>query len=448
MAGLPDVRPIRALIQRGRSLAALPFVRPALKWRRLPRTYGSGASVSGAWFAFLRVSFAVMVLLPTLVAAVYSGLIASPVYLSEARVAIRESLSFPPVVDFGADDDADSDSQKAGGNKGSSSTMPQGKSVVSSIAKGLSNLLGGVTGPSHTQAPFILANYARSLDYVAKLDEDGWLRRFFTGPTIDRWQALRPDTSLERLRTYWDKHVTVAVDRRAEIVLLSVRAFSPEDAQVLAQRILKDGERLLNEIVIQSRTDAVTRARAQLDRVQKLYTEALVRQQEWRMRQRAVDPILAAEALGTSLMRLEQERISADREIRVLQRLSAPDSATIGVLRDRLGAIDGEIASFKQRFAQVGGTGSAVDALAAYEESELRVRFTETLQAIAVAGLQDAERRLRSQSAFVNVFVPPSLPTSKASPSWLETTLFVFVLATIIWVNVTILIAVIRDHLR
>ena len=448
MAGLPDVRPIRALIQRGRSLAALPFVRPALKWRRLPRTYGSAASASADWFAFLRVSFALMVLLPTLAAAVYSGLIASPAYVSEARVAIRESLSFPPFGDLGADSDTDGDGQKDGGRNAASGAAPQGKSLVSSIAKGLTGLLGGLGGAGHLQAPFILANYVRSLDYVAKLDEGGWLRRFFTGPGVDSWQALRRDASLERLRTYWDKHVTVAVDRRAEIVLLSVRAFSPEDAQVLAQRILKDGERLLNEIVIQSRTEAVSRARAQLDRVQKLYMQALVRQQEWRMRQRAVDPVLAAEALGTSLMRLEQERIAADREIRVLQRLSAPNSATIGVLRDRLGAIDSEIAAFKRRLAQAGETGSAVDALAAYEESELDVRFAETLQSVAVTGLQDAERRLRSQSAFVNVFVPPSLPTSTAPPSWLETTLFVLVLAVIIWVNVTILIAVIRDHLR
>lgn len=176
---------------------------------------------------------------------------------------------------------------------------------------------------------------------------------------------------------------------------------------------------------------------------------ALARQQEWRSTQRAVDPVQAAEALGASLLRLEQERILADKEMRALERLSAPDGPALGVLRDRVRAIDTEMAAFKAQMGGLAGPQSTVvNALAAFEEAELEVRFAETMQSIAVAGMQEAERRMRAQSAFVNVFVPPSLPTTSTEPSWWRTGLFVLVLAGIFWLNAMVLVAVVRDHRR
>lgn len=431
--GLPSAPPIRVLIERSRAFVVLPFVKPVLRWRRLPRTFGTGATASQHWFRLLRLTFVACVLLPAAICALYAGGIASPVYVSEARLAVRESLADRATPDTGED-----------GARG----------AIAGVMRGLSSLFGGGAGGSQAQAPFVLANYVASRSFVAALDADGWLRGFFSRPGLDPLSRLSPDATLEDLWRYWNRHVTAAVDRRSEIVLLRVRAFSPEDARTIAERIVRDGEVLLNDIVSRSRADSVTRAADQLNRAKARYVAALARQQEWRGRQRAVDPVQAAEALGASLLRLEQERISADKEMRALEKLSAPDGPALGVLRDRVRAIDSEIVAFK---ANLGGPGlggpdgsqsSAVNALAAFEEAELEVRFAETMQSIAVAGLQEAERRMRAQSAFVNVFVPPSLPTTSTEPSWWRTGLFVLVLAGIFWLNAMVLAAVIRDHRR
>ncbi|GLI21743.1 BexC/CtrB/KpsE family polysaccharide export inner-membrane protein [Xanthobacter flavus] len=426
--GLPSAPPIRVLIERSRAFVVLPFVQPALRWRRLPRTFGTGATASQRWFRLLRLSFVACVLLPAAVCAFYAGVIASPVYVSEARLAVRESLPDRASSDDGED-----------GTKG----------AMAGVMKGLSSLFGGGAGGRQAQAPFVLASYITSRSFVAALDADGWLRAFFCRPGLDPLSRLSADATLEDVWRYWNRHVTAAVDRRSEIVLLRVRAFSPEDARTIAQRIVRDGEVLLNDIISRSRADSVTRAADQLNRAKARYVVALARQQEWRGRQRAVDPVQAAEALGTSLLRLEQERISADKEMRSLEKLSAPDGPALGVLRDRVRAIDTEIAAFRASLGGPGGSkGSTVNALAAFEEAEMEVRFAETMQSIAVAGLQEAERRMRAQSAFVNVFVPPSLPTTSTEPSWWRTGLFVLVLAGIFWLNVMVLIAVIRDHRR
>lgn len=415
-------------LERQRAFAVLPFIRPALSWRRLPRSAGAGASASQKWFRLLRLTFCAFVVLPAVLAGAYAAFVASPVYVSEARVAIRESLSRGAPADLG----------DAG----------PGSRAGPDILRGLSGLIGAPAGGTQAQAPFILANYVMSRSYVAHLDEDGWLRRHFTGRGIDPLSALASGATLEELWRYWNRHVTAAVDRRSEIVLLRVRAFSAADAKALAERILSDGERLLNDIASRARADAVGRARELLDRAQARYAEALVQQQTWRDRQRTVDPAQAAEALATSLLRLEQERISAGREMRALERLSAPDGPAPGVLRDRVRAIDTEIAAFKARLNEPGVQNSASAALASYEEAELEVRFAETMQSVAVAGLQEAERSARTQSAFVNVFVPPDLPTTPAEPKWWRTGLFVFAMAGIFWLNAMVLFAVIRDHRR
>lgn len=426
--GLPSAPPIRVLIERSRAFVVLPFVQPALRWRRLPRTFGTGATASQRWFRLLRLSFVACVLLPAAVCAFYAGVIASPIYVSEARLAVRESQPDRATADDGED-----------GSKG----------AMAGVMKGLSSLFGGGAGGSQAQAPFVLASYITSRSFVAALDADGWLRAFFSRPGLDPLSRLSADATLEDVWRYWNRHVTAAVDRRSEIVLLRVRAFSPEDARTIAQRVVRAGEVLLNDVISRSRADSVTRAADQLNRAKARYVAALARQQEWRGRQRAIDPVQAAEALGTSLLRLEQERISADKEMRALEKLSAPDGPALGVLRDRVRAIDTEIAAFRASLGGPGGSkGSTVNALAAFEEAEMEVRFAETMQSIAVAGLQEAERRMRAQSAFVNVFVPPSLPTTSTEPSWWRTGLFVLVLAGIFWLNVMVLIAVIRDHRR
>lgn len=426
--GLPSAPPIRVLIERSRAFVVLPFVQPALRWRRLPRTFGTGATASQRWFRLLRLSFVACVLLPAAVCAFYAGVIASPIYVSEARLAVRESQPDRATADDGED-----------GSKG----------AMAGVMKGLSSLFGGGAGGSQAQAPFVLASYITSRSFVAGLDADGWLRAFFSRPGLDPLSRLSADATLEDVWRYWNRHVTAAVDRRSEIVLLRVRAFSPEDARTIAQRVVRAGEVLLNDVISRSRADSVTRAADQLNRAKARYVAALARQQEWRGRQRAIDPVQAAEALGTSLLRLEQERISADKEMRALEKLSAPDGPALGVLRDRVRAIDTEIAAFRASLGGPGGSkGSTVNALAAFEEAEMEVRFAETMQSIAVAGLQEAERRMRAQSAFVNVFVPPSLPTTSTEPSWWRTGLFVLVLAGIFWLNVMVLIAVIRDHRR
>lgn len=426
--GLPSAPPIRVLIERSRAFVVLPFVQPALRWRRLPRTFGTGATASQRWFRLLRLSFVACVLLPAAVCAFYAGVIASPIYVSEARLAVRESQPDRATADDGED-----------GSKG----------AMAGVMKGLSSLFGGGAGGSQAQAPFVLASYITSRSFVAALDADGWLRAFFSRPGLDPLSRLSADATLEDVWRYWNRHVTAAVDRRSEIVLLRVRAFSPEDARTIAQRVVRAGEVLLNDVISRSRADSVTRAADQLNRAKARYVAALARQQEWRGRQRAIDPVQAAEALGTSLLRLEQERISADKEMRALEKLSAPDGPALGVLRDRVRAIDTEIAAFRASLGGPGGSkGSTVNALAAFEEAEMEVRFAETMQSIAVAGLQEAERRMRAQSAFVNVFVPPSLPTTSTEPSWWRTGLFVLVLVGIFWLNVMVLIAVIRDHRR
>ncbi|MFG1402031.1 hypothetical protein [Xanthobacter sediminis] len=424
MAGPPAAPPIRILLERGRTFVARQ-ARPALRWRRLPRLRDTGSSASAQWFALLRLTCAVMVLLPTVLTMLYILLFASPIYVSEARLAIREAIP-----ERGALPQEGADAQSGG------------------LVQRVSNLLGGAGEAAQSEAPFIFVSYVTSRSYVASLDEGGWLRGFFSRPGIDPLAALSSGATQEAVWRYWNRHLTAAVDRRSSIVILRVSAFSAEDAHTLASRVVADGERLLNDIVMRARADSVAHAREEVERASSRYEAALRNQQEWRARQRAVDPAQAAEAVSASLLRLESERIAADRQMRALERLSAPGGPALGVLRDRVAAIDKEIAAFRESLAEPGARASVVAALASYEEAELEVRFAQTLQAVAVAGLQEAERRARAQSAFVNVFVPPSLPTAAAGPLWWRGGLFVLALSGILWINAMVLVAVIRDHRR
>lgn len=374
------------------------------------------------WGRFLRISFVVLVLFPTIAAGVYSKWIASPQYTSEALLAVRGSIEPSPNLGIPG----------AGVNLG-----------------GLAGILGQATGKDQDQDSFVLSSYVASLSLVEKLDKDGWLRSMFSRSTIDRFSALPKDASVEELWRYWNRQVTAVVDRQSGIVLLRILAFTPEDAQTIAKRVVAESEQMLNEMNERARADTVRSARTIQQQAEARYETALASQQEWRLKQGAVDPVQEAEAVSTNLLRLEGEKIAAERDLAALARLSIPSGPTADVLNDRIRALDTEIAKLKNEIGvEPSDSKTVVAGLTRYEETELERRFAETLLTIATNGLQDAERRARSQGVFVNVFVTPTLATESTGIRWWRTPLFAFMMSMIGWINAMLLLAVIRDHRR
>jgi capsular polysaccharide transport system permease protein len=168
--------------------------------------------------------FVAMVLVPTLGAIMYYGLIASDVYVSESRFLVRNPQ-----------------------NQSSSG-------VVGALLQGT-----GLGGHSENDSSSV-HDYILSRDALTELDKKLDMRKSFSKPDIDlfdRFPGLGLSRSFEKFYLYYGKHVAIESDSASSISVLTVRAFTAEDAYKINHALLDISERLVNTLNDRSRRDLI-----------------------------------------------------------------------------------------------------------------------------------------------------------------------------------------------
>lgn len=349
--------------------------------------------------------FILVVVVPTLIAAFYYLVIASPLYVSEAKFIVRSSSSSAPSA-FG-------------------------------IA------LQGVGLSSGQTDSFAVHDYIRSPDAVRELQRAVDLENILAPQGSDlfsRYPRLGERTTLEGLVSAMKRFVTVGYDSSTGISTLRVKAFRPTDAQSLAQKLLAGGEGVVNRLNARAVTDAVRNASNARDAAQQRLDDAQSKLSDFRSREQIIDPENNASessrlitSLSTRLIELRAERnqVVAD----------TPNSPILPSLNGRIAAYETEIEDEK---AKVAGTASSLaPKVGVFEaltfEREIASRDLTATNNALLAAQQDARR----QQVYLERVVAPSLPEEAVEPRrWysiltvLASCLLIFGLGWLIWAGV------------
>ncbi len=327
--------------------------------------------------------FLLCVILPTLLAAVYFLLIASPRYVSEARFIVRQA----------------------------GQTQPD--------ALGLT--LQGV-GLSATQTDaFAVHDYMRSRDAVAELDRSLDLSRVLGPPGADifsRWPRPWESRSREGLHKGYQRFVTVGYDATTGISILRVEAYQPEDARRLAEALLTGGEDLINRLNARSVADAVTQAERSRDEARERLSESQRRLVAFRNRERFIDPSMVA-AEGAGLIGELSATLAGLRAERSQLAAEAPQSPQLPSLDNRIAAYERQISAERSKLA--GAATSLVPAVSAYEDLVRERELADRQLSEATAALLAAERDARRQALYLQRVVSPGLADEATLPRrWLS----------------------------
>lgn len=368
-------------------------------WSRLRRRLPS-------WMSPL---FLATIVVPTLLAVIYYGLIASDVYVSESRYIVRT----------------------------------QGKQVQG----GLASLLVGTDGGSLSgNAQTALAEYALSRDAMAALDEKGQLRAAFLRPEIDTFSSLAPlggKVTNEKLFEYFTKHVALSQESQSSITTMVVRAYRPQDAQWINARLLELGERLVNRLNERSQVDLVRYAREEVDAAKRESRNAAFALAEYRNRFGVIDPEKQANVSLQMISKLQDEVILTKTQLTQM-RAFTPRNPQIPVLRERVATLEREIDS--EMLKVVGGQGSLAAKSAEYTRLAVEAEYAEKLLTNALVSLQTASNDARRQQAYVELIVQPNLPDAATEPRRLRGILSVFVLGLAAWGVLSLLLSAMREH--
>jgi BexC/CtrB/KpsE family polysaccharide export inner-membrane protein len=360
------------------------------------------------WRKRLPIGFLIVVLAPTLLAAIYFFLIATPRYVSEARFIVRAP----------------------------SQPMPSG------LGAALSSV-GISAGPTDA---FAVHEYINSRDGVAELSRRNDLRAIFGARGADLFSRYpRPweDRTEEGLYTAFRRFVKVGYDSQTGISTLTVETFNPQDSKRLSEALLGSGERLVNRLNERASSDAVTNAlRAQADARSKLTTaqQALT---AFRNKQQYIDPTRAATESSSLVVSLLETLANLQAERSQLSS-QAPQSPQLSALDSRIAAYERQVATERAKIA--GTSGSLASQVGAYEDLTMAREFADRELTQATSSLVAAEQDVRRQRLYLDRVVNPSLPDRPGEPNRLLAVLTVL-LSTLMLYGVGWLIwAGVREH--
>jgi capsular polysaccharide transport system permease protein len=358
-----------------------------------------------------KATFIVMVLLPVLAASVYYGLWASDQYAAEVSFSVRQALE--PVI---ADD------------------------ALAILAKGLAVSAIG-------REPYMVANYVRSQNVVRELDEHGALREMYSRPDIDFFARFDAANSSERLWKYWQKMVTVSVDRVSGLITVRVLAFTADDAVSIAKALRHSAEHMVDQSAIRARTDALRATQEDLSRAQQQYAEALLALRQVREDEQTVDPEKTIDATATTVVGVLRQKLALERDRDANLKMLSPSAPQIQVLNQQIRALDDQLTILNRSLtSQDSKDRTAADSISRFEERELHRRFSEKLLEISQASYEDARLEEERQHLYLTSFVDPVKPDKAEYPKRLKMTLLILICGVIAWGITLLLIAAVKDH--
>ncbi|MDF7808290.1 hypothetical protein P4E94_12625 [Pontiellaceae bacterium B12219] len=359
---------------------------------------------------WLKVSFILCVILPTLLGTVYTTFVASDRYVSGAGFSVRTVTT-----------------------------------------NGGADYLGAFTGlagsGSTTSDAYMLLNFLESRDLLDQLQQDFDFRAIYGAKSIDWPSRLWPDRDVEKVLKYWERRIQTSFDPTSGIITYEIQGFSPEDALRVAELVLDYSKTLVNTLSEQARSDAVSFAEGEVARAEERLLAALRDLRKFRELGESLDPAASALAQIEILAGLEKNLLTVRGRMAALETTVDPDAPSLATLRRQAEALEKQIAEKSGGIRVSGSEDDLSKLLAEYEELQVEKSFAQKAYASALGSLETARVEAGRQQRYLAVYSQPSLPEFPLYPRKILYPVLMLVVSAGLWGIGTLMVYAVRDHL-
>ncbi|MBY0611627.1 MAG: hypothetical protein K2P80_05540 [Beijerinckiaceae bacterium] len=433
-----------------RAAAIAKGLRAAARKARAPTVFVSGgggfAARKGARMFFYGIiaSFVLLFLVPTIAVSIYYGLIASDQYASETRFALKTGET----------------------------------SVLDSIAG-----IAGISGSQSSQDSKIIAAYIKSRAMVEDIDAAFDFRKLYAREDVDYFSRFKASDRIEDMVKYWNKRIDAKVESESGIITVEVRAFSPEEALAIANKIVELSEALINRMSERARQATLKQSTEELYRAQAKMREASNAMRNIRNSEGIIDATLVAETANKITNVLKIELSSREEEYAVRSTSISPDAPQMRILAAQIANLKEQIDTIKGQLTNAGaakttssravgagkdgaskdGAGAAQGAsesgagkpeaktlaasMSIMERFQLDLSLAQQQYASAATAYESARLDVETQHAYLTPFLAPTLAQKAIYPKrWWNWSIIVFP-ALVLWLILLGVSFLVRDHM-
>jgi len=365
-----------------------------------------------------RLSFVVIVILPTLCAAIYSLALASNRYVSEFRVAVRSI-----------------ERQKSGG---------------------LSDLLGfGGVSPTGNDS-YAVVQYLQSRQAIADLGGPQVVGKMFNDGAIDWFSRLDANVTIEKFTRYWDRMVESVYENSTGTIIVRVAAFNPEDAKQVARELLTNSESLVNKMSDRAHHDSVDFAEKEVAEAQTRLDGVREKIRNLQDREAILDPTKSAETTLAIAAKLKDQIARLSAELATQRARLSEDAPSVIGTRNTIMGLQRELATVEAEATSSGGRPQEAgqklsdrpltSVLGRFQQLSDDKTFAEKAYLSALSALETAKMDAAKQQIYLATIIPPGLPEEPSFPKPLRQILTVFGVAAALWLIGLLGVHTVREH--
>ncbi len=351
-----------------------------------------------------------VVVVPTLLSAIYFGVFASNVYVSESSFVIR-------------------------------SPRTQGS------LSGLGALLQGAGFSRSQDDTFTVQEFMRSRDALSKLNGNLKLKEHFSSSRIDfinRFNALGFGGQTEDLYRYFQDKFSIEMDSSSSITILKSKAFSPEMAQNINESFLREAETLINQLNDRARNDLVEFSERDVKESAANVKKVADQLNGFRIRNGVFDLQQQTKVQLQLVSKLQDELIAIKTQKAQVIAVT-PKNPQILSLNAREASVRKEIARELGAIAGVGNA-SFSNKAAEFERLSLESKMAEQQYAASLASMESAKNEIQRKQLYLERVVQPNLPDMAREPQRILNIFTTFVLGLIIYGILRLLISSVKEH--
>lgn len=345
----------------------------------------SGAKVVRA---LLIASFVIVCVLPTLAAVLYFTVLAADQYVAQAEFSVSAGES--PYRD------------------------------------GISSMTG-VPSQLIIQDTQIITNFINSREMVDKLQQRINIRSLYASDKADFLARFDADKPVERFLKHWKNVTYASIKLPGGLVKFSVRAFSPQEAKLVADTTLALCEELVNNLNARINRDAVALAETGFQHASERLSKTLAAQELARNDSGILEAKQSAEVVINLVRQLRTQLLglsgSYENQLNYLNTETAQMrelKSRIDVLKQQIASLEGELTAGPKSAADLLNPSSHSTVSAAmtrFGALEVEQKSDEQLYTNAASALEHARIAAENKMIYLKVFVPPSLPEESEYPA-------------------------------
>ncbi|MFX0543650.1 capsule biosynthesis protein [Roseovarius sp. S4756] len=284
-------------------------------------------------------------------------------------------------------------------------------------------LLGGIStlSGSSSSDTDILYEFLQSQEIVRALDDDLDLRMIWAkaDPQVDPIFAYHPPGTIEDLMDHWEQKVRIFYDGSSGLLDLRVLAFTPEDAQDIAQMIFDKSSEMINELSAIARFDTIRYAQEELERSVERLKEARQALTSFRNLNQIVDPTIDTQGQMGLVNNLQEQLAQALIDLDLIRETTTASDPRIEAAERKIRVIQNRIEGERNKLgfgSRAEGTDAFANLVGEYEGLIVDREFAEETYTSALAAFNSAKSDADRQSRYLAAHVYPTLAEKAEYP--------------------------------